>query len=159
MIDVDTMEQVAQLRGQFKPSDFAHEIYKLCEHYQRGSSIWPFVAVERNNHGHAVLLELDEHINYPNLYLHKDGRPGWVTDRVSKPIMLNALKDGLENHNLKVNSLDLISEALTLVNNNGKIESSEGKHDDCVVAAAIALQLAIQEKSINLSNLENRILL
>lgn len=159
MIDVNTMEQVAQLRGQLKPSDFAHEINNLCKLYQRGNSIWPFVGVERNNHGHAVLLELNEHINYMHLYNHKDGRPGWVTDRVSKPIMLNALKDGLENYNLKPNSHELISEALTLINNNGKIQASEGKHDDCVISAAIALQLAISIKSQDYSNIESRLLL
>lgn len=158
MIDATTMEVVAQLRGQFKPSDFAHRLNELCNIYQAGGTQFPLLAVERNNHGHAVLLELDEHINYEHLYKHKDGRPGWITDRVSKPIMLNALKDGLENYNLKVYSKELLTEALTLINNNGKIQASEGKHDDIIVATAIALQMCLNQ-SINYDNIENRILL
>ena len=159
MIDATTMEQVAQLRGQFKPSDFAHAINDLCKQYHIGNEVWPYVAIERNNHGHAVLLELYEHINYPNLYFHKDERPGWVTDRVSKPIMLNCLKDGLENYTFKPYSHDLLSESLTLINNNGKIGASEGKHDDCVISAAIALQMAIKYQTVNYDNIESRILL
>ena len=34
---------------------------------------------------------------------------------------------------------------MTLVNNHGKIEAALGKHDDCVVAGAIGLQLLIGE--------------
>ena len=159
MIDVTTMEVVAQLRGQIKPSDFAHSLKDLCQLYQSGGSGYPLLGVERNNHGHAVLLELVEHINYVNVFMDKDERPGWLTNRVSKPIMLNTLKDGLESYNLKVYSKELLSEALTLINNNGKIEASEGKHDDIIIATAIALQMCIKNQSINLDNIENRMML
>ena len=73
--------------------------------------------------------------------------------------MLNCLKDGLENKTLKPFSHDLLSEALTYINNNGKLEASEGKHDDCIIATAIALQSAIKYQSTEYNNIEQRILI
>lgn len=159
IIDADTMEQVAQLRGQFKPSIFAEKIQELCRLYYIGSTTWPYLAVERNNHGHAVILSLVEIQKYENQYKHKDGREGWVTDKVTRPIMFNTLKDGLENQTLKVNSHDLINECLTFINNSGKMEASDNSHDDTVIAIAIALQMAIQFKSNNYDNIDRRILI
>lgn len=158
--DVTDMEQVAELRGHIKPADFAHEINKMCKLYYHAKIGWPLLGVERNNHGHAVLLELEDHIIYPNLYKHKDERVGWVTDRVSKPIMLNDFREGLENKTIKLNSKLLLTECLTLVNNNGKIEAATGKYDDCIIASAIALQMCIKSQSLNFyDDINNHILL
>lgn len=159
--DINTLEQVAEIKGHLKPYDFAHELNDLCSQYQRGNNIWPILAVERNNHGHAVLLELENHIRYINLYRHKDEKLGWLTDKITKPIMLNGFREGLENQTLTINSHDLLSEALTFINNNGKLEASVGKHDDCIIASSIAAQICLLNSSINnnYQNIEKRILL
>jgi hypothetical protein len=114
------------------------------------------LAVERNNHGHAVLLQLEEHIRYSNLFFRiksvdpisgrqqKDDRPGWVTDKVTRPIMINAFVDAVENSYMTLNDSYILNECLTLVNNEGKIEAAENKNDDSIIASSIALQLAIE---------------
>jgi hypothetical protein len=146
VFDVSRKEQVAALQGYMKPSDFAHEIAQLARRYAIQKHKLPLVAVERNNHGHAVLLELDEHIRYPNLYKAKDGRVGWVTDRISRPIMMNALIDAVESKNFNFPDRPTLQEFLTLKNQNGRIEAAEGKHDDLAVAAAIGLQMCVEVK-------------
>jgi len=141
----DNREQVAILRGRFPPSEFAHKLKKLCEMY-RAADRWPELAVERNNHGHAVLLELNEHIRYSNLFKAPDGRVGWVTDRVTRPIMLSAFIEGVENQTIKIKDKEILFECLTLIVKNGKIQASAGKRDDTVIASSIGLQLCIQNK-------------
>jgi len=152
-------EQVAILRGQLKPSDFAHKINDLCKAYNTSGRIMPELAVERNNHGHAVILELNEHIGYPNMYRAKDERLGWLTDRVTRPIMINAFIDGVENGTMILHDQQTFAECLTLVNNSGKIEAAASKQDDCITSAAIALQLCIESGGLSVyDNLENRML-
>lgn len=159
IINITTKEQVAEIRGHFKPYDFAHELNNLCMEYQKGDRYPPLLAVERNNHGHAVLLELDKHIKYRNLYKTKDGKIGWVTDKITRPIMLNAFREAVENNSIIFNSEDLLKECLTLVVNNGKPEAMDGKHDDCVIAGSIAAQMLIEESTIPLQNIANKIYL
>lgn len=160
--EVNTMEQVAQIRSnKWRPKEFADEIYKLCEMYHKPSRVWPLLAVELNNHGHACILQLEYYLKYPNLYEYKKGEKGWLTNSISRPIMINAFIDGIEDDNIKVNSYETLSECLTLVNNKGKIEAEVGEHDDTIIASAIALQMCIEKKS-DLSlyeDIHNKILL
>jgi len=141
--DATQMEQIAVLTSQSHPYDFAHDVHKLLENYVEPGQPWPLVAIERNNHGHSVILELEQHLDYHNLYQHKDGRTGWLTDRITRPIMLDAFIDGVQNKTIKLNDLATLQECLTLVDNEGKIEAASGKHDDHVIASAIAIQMCV----------------
>lgn len=144
----DTLEQVAQISSnKWRPREFALKIYDLCRMFHKKSREWPLLGVELNNHGHAVLLELDEHLNYPNLFSHKEDQPGWRTDSVTRPLMVDAFIDGVENGTVKINSRNTLNECLTLIDNKGKIEAEAGEHDDCVIASAIAIQMSIEQRS------------
>lgn len=158
IFDARSREQIARIRGKWRPQDFAHKLAELAFLYWKKGKPWPLLAVERNNHGHAVLLELEEHIGYHNLYRHRDGKLGWLTDRVTRPLMFDAVVDGVENNTVTLHDKDTLGECLTLIDNNGKPEAAPGKHDDCVVAAAIATQMCI-ECSVGAvyENIENRI--
>ena len=133
--------ECATFRGKIRPSDFAHKIEELCDLYTFSDGRKPLLAVERNNHGHAVLLELEEHIDYPNLFYFKEDRAGWNTDRVTRPIMISALLDAIENETVSFFDQEFVNECLTLVDNNGKIEAVSGQNDDCVLASAISIQM------------------
>lgn len=138
------MEQVAQIRARVKPFEFAGLLAKWGREYTARK--WPaMLAVERNNHGHAVILELEEHIRYQNMYRHTDEKIGWLTDRVTRPIMIDAWIDAIENGTAKPKDRTTLGECLTLVQEDGKIEAADGKHDDCVIAGAIAIQMCIRE--------------
>lgn len=71
--------------------------------------------------------------------------------------MVNAFIDAIDEGRWDLRDKEILTECLTLVDNAGKVEASEGKHDDSVIATAIALQIAIAN-SINVyDNLESRI--
>lgn len=168
IIEVQTKRVMGVINANnWKPYDFAHELVKLCEHFVKPGHIWPKLAVERNNHGHAVLLELLEHIHYRNLYYReighegeRDPNPGWVTDKITRPVMINAFVDAVENKYLKLCDKYILGECLTLVNNEGKIEAADGKHDDSIIATSIALQLVLGSSNLEVyENLETKILL
>ena len=155
-VDVITKEEVAFLRCKLKPSDFAHKVVELATLYIHGHK-YPLISVERNNHGHAVILELQEHIKWPNLYTHEDGRIGWVTDRITKPIMINAFRDAIENQSIKINNAETFRECLTFINKNGKMVVEDGKHDDCIIATSIAIQMLIKSQSFLYDNIGKKI--
>jgi hypothetical protein len=155
VLDVKTNKVVATIRAQLKPFDFAHELNRLCTLYNNC-----LLAVERNNHGHAVLLELKENIRYDNLYRHKDKRDGWLTDRITRPLMVDTFIESVESGTVALNDDDLIRECLMLINNNGKIEAAPGNHDDMVMACAIGLQMLKDQKALTIyDDIEKRILI
>jgi hypothetical protein len=158
VFDARSREQVAVLAGRWKPQQFAEMTDELCREYTTGGRPHPLLAVERNNHGHAVILELEAHLNYPNLYVHKDERIGWVTDKVTRPLMIDTFIDGVENKNCILNDRATLGECLTLVDDDGKIEAAPGKTDDRVIAGSIALQMCIESGGLDLyDNIGSRI--
>lgn len=150
VFDVTDREEVAVLAmNRSKPEEFAQATYDLCAKYTNPERPWPLLGVERNNHGHAVLLKL-ENLYYPNLYHRKvgkddrDPRPGWVTDKVTRPLMIDTLRDAIENRTTKLNDRKTFSECMTLINDEGKAQAAPGKHDDRVIASAIGVQMVIE---------------
>jgi hypothetical protein len=155
MYDVNDWEQVATLNcRRHSPADFAEALFAFCHRFTERGRPLPLLGVERNNHGHAVLMRLEEKL-YPNLFFRKTGtdergnqlrdeRPGWVTDKVTRPLMLDMWIDAVQKERLRLNDVDTFSECRTLINNEGKIEAQEGKHDDTVIAAAIGLQMVLE---------------
>jgi len=162
MYDVDAMKEVALLRSnKWRPRVFANKVHDLCMRYHKSSREYPFLGVELNNHGHAVLLELEEHLKYPNLYEYKEGSVGWKTTSITRPLMIDAFIDGVETETITINSRHVLNECLTLIDNKGKIEAESGEHDDCIIATALAIQMCINQRSnLNLyDDLSSKILL
>lgn len=148
-IDCKTLRQVAQIRSnQWSPAQFAHELAELGKRFSvRGRP--PEIAVERNNHGHACILALDSIEHWPNIFEDRDERLGWLTDKVSRPLMLDRFRDAVENRRYIVRDRDTLAECLTLVDNDGKIEADVGKHDDCVIGHSIALSRALEQAGVS----------
>lgn len=136
VFDLNTLEQVAEIRGHFPLDKYALMLDELGRRY--GNAI---LAPERNNHGHAVLLKLKE-LGYPNIYKHTDGKPGWLTSTTTKPMMIVELEEGLRTGEIKISSPDLLRELLAYQDlGGGKSGTGKGAHDDCVIAMAITFQL------------------
>lgn len=138
---VDTMDTVAMARGHHDPSTFADIINQMGKMYSKVNK-YPFTIVERNNHGHAVLLKLREVHRYPNLWLDSDEKPGHRTTSLSRPLLMDLFIDAVAYNAVNIKFRDILSECLTLVDNDGKIEAESGKHDDAVFACALAIRVA-----------------
>jgi hypothetical protein len=83
VLDVGTGAQVAVMAGKFDPAIFGGYVESLAGWYNRAP-----VMVERNNHGHAVLLWLKE-FGSVQVYAGLDGKPGWMTTGNSKPLLID----------------------------------------------------------------------
>jgi hypothetical protein len=138
------IEQVALLHGRWTPDVFSEKIWKIGMAYNKAT-----IAVERNNHGHAVLLNLVNGIirqglikypAYPQVFVGPDKKFGWLTSASSKPQMLEELDRAIRSGELVINSKQFINEArkFNYLGAN-KMGASIGEHDDIVMAMAIAL--------------------
>jgi len=95
------------------------------------------VAVERNNHGHAVLEDL-RHEKYEHVY-ERDRAQGWLTTAASRPGMIENLAQVLVHAPTLFHSPLFLNECRTFVRHaDGNAAAAAGTHDDCVMAMAIA---------------------
>jgi len=103
--------------------------------------------VERNNHGHAVLMRLVETLKYTNVY--KEGNLlGWNTSAASRPPMIENLAEMLAERPELFQSAKLWNECRTFVRAaDGRPEAAPGAHDDCVLAMGIAVAVRGEVRS------------
>src|SRR5206468_3840961 len=99
----------AELHGHFPPRELAAAVAQLAQHYNNA-----LVAVERNNHGHAVLAYLSASLKYENLYSH-GGQLGWLTSAVTRPQMLEHFAVVLTTAPEMFSSTRLLCECRTFV--------------------------------------------
>ncbi len=141
VLDLGTGMQCAELRGHFAPPALAQRVTELAGRYQRA-----LVAVERNNHGHAVIAQMLTVHGYANLFPAAEGeKAGWLTTRANRPQMLELLAALLARSPELFQSGRLLEECRTFVRHeNGRAEAEQGAHDDAVMAMAIAASVREQ---------------
>ena len=154
VLNARTLEHAATLHGHWEPSEFARLSDALCRSF--GGALW---GIERNNHGHAVLLAAKEVLHYPRLYWHADAlgqtnrqlvagalptkRLGWPTTTGTKPALIDGLAELIAAYALPSPDAGFWSECQTYVREaNGSTGAAEGCHDDRVMALAIARRMA-----------------
>jgi hypothetical protein len=138
VIDRESGLQCAELLGHLRPEELAREVAQLGREYGMAT-----VAVERNNHGHAVLACLHLQEKYEAIYREngsKDGKPGWITTAASRPRMVENFAAVLRAKPGLFQSPRLLEQCRTFVRGkDGRTEAAAGSHDDAVMAMAIAL--------------------
>ncbi|MDO8671160.1 MAG: hypothetical protein Q7O66_06980, partial [Dehalococcoidia bacterium] len=145
--DFQSCEHVLSFHCQLPPDLFAERINALCREYNDA-----LLGVERNNHGHTVLLRLRQ-LQYPKLYMHvaftglrpgERPRPeaGWPTTTLTKPIMEAELGGLIARQELRSYDSFFWDECLSYKQlGNGKTGSERGCHDDRVIAHGIAIMM------------------
>lgn len=136
VIEVQSGLQCAELRGHLNPRETAKAAAALGREYNGA-----LLAIERNNHGWAVLAYLNTLERYSSIY-ERHGIPGWLTTAVSRPEMIETLDAMITERPQIVSSVRLLEECRTFVRrNDGRTEAAAGSHDDCVMAMALALRV------------------
>ncbi len=127
----ETGEQVATLAGKFQPSTFAAHIDAVGRYYNGAD-----VLVERNNHGHAVLLWLREH---SRLYLVRghDGKAGWHNTVRGKALLYDAAADAYRHGETTLHDFATYTQLASI--EGSTLRAPEGEHDDRADANALAL--------------------
>jgi hypothetical protein len=135
VLDTVTWEEVASLHGRWEPDEFAKHLMALGDAYAAP------VAVERNNHGHAVLATFKmAGFRTDRIALGHDGRPGWNTTVQTKPQMIDLLATVLRDGLIKVRTPAALDELKVYrIKPDGSTGAPPSYNDDMVMSRAIAL--------------------
>ncbi len=135
VIDRERGLQCAELRTHLSPLETAMAAADLAREYNQA-----LLAVERNNHGHAVLAYLHSTCHYERIYRGADGLEGWLTSACSRPGMIAGMGAALVDTPSLFLSERLLRECRAFVRGaGGNGGAAPGEHDDCVIAMALAL--------------------
>jgi len=130
VMDEQTMEEVAALAAKLEPAEFASVIDQVGRWYNNAR-----VLVERNNHGHAVILWLAQ--NSPLRILDGlDNRPGWQTNVASKSTMYALVADCLRAGASRVRSLETYLQLASI--EASSLSAPDGELDDRATSFCLA---------------------
>ena len=157
IIDIETLEQVAEYKGQVPTKEYARIIAAIATEYNMA-----LLVVENANIGWAVIQELVD-MDYKNLfysstdllYVDVDVQtsnkintqdkklvPGFTTSSKSRPLLISKLESYIREKALIIHSRRLIDELKVFVwKNNGstiRAEAMTGYNDDLVMSIGIA---------------------
>lgn len=135
VINVRTRQPVYVERSNtLTPAEWAHRVVQVASRYNQA-----LVLSESNNHGHALLLEIN-YCRYRSLWLHPQTGKPWVTTLQSKLDALDTLREATQ----LITRLDRPTwiELRSLTIPAGKVapEAPKGGHDDLVMALALAFR-------------------
>lgn len=142
------LRTVAVYRGHIDPDLFGKELVKLGRFYNEA-----YLAIESNNHGLTTLKSvLNE--DYHNLFYTKtydrvndeiSKKLGWTTNQKTKPMAIDKLAEYIRERYLAVLDLETILEMYSyVIDEKGRTNAQQGKHDDLIMALAIALQAYLE---------------
>jgi hypothetical protein len=132
VVSATTMQPVyAERNNKLTPQAWAHRVVQVAARYNNA-----LVLTESNNHGHALLLEL-QNCHYTNLWHSPQGKP-WVTTLQSKLDALNTLRESLQVVRVMDRVTWLELRALTVPAGKVAPEAPLGGYDDSAMALALA---------------------
>ena len=171
IIDVETLEQVAEYKGKISTQDFGNMLVNVASEYNNA-----LLVVENNNIGWAAIQQVIDR-EYPNLfYTSKDLQyvdvqhqitnkyrgqernmvPGFSTTSKTRPLIVAKLEEMFREESVMVHSQRLIDELFVFIYNGNRAEAMTGYNDDLVMSFAIALwvrdtALRLRSEGIELS--------
>jgi hypothetical protein len=151
VLDNISGEQVAELSHQTDEDLYARQMYCLGKYYNEA-----LIGVEVNFSTYPE-KEL-ERLEYPRLYhrqqedsiTHKyQFKKGFKTTSITRPIIIAGLVEIIRDDTDTINSAELLRECLSFIRNEqGRAEAEQGKHDDRVMAMAIAHYIRTQQDAV-----------
>ena len=171
IIDVESLEQVAEYKGKISTQDFGNMLVNVASEYNNA-----LLVVENNNIGWAAIQQVIDR-EYPNLfYTSKDLQyvdvqhqmtnkyrsqernmvPGFSTTSKTRPLIIAKLEEMFREESVMVHSQRLIDELFVFIYNGNRAEALKGYNDDLVMSFAIALwvrdtALRLRSEGIELS--------
>jgi hypothetical protein len=130
VLDKETGEEVAALAGKFQPSTLAAHADKIGTWYNRAALL-----VERNNHGHAVLLWLRDHSTLARLPGH-DGHEGWLSNSKGKALLYDTAADMFRDRDTRLHSFGTFTQLASI--EGSTLRAPQGERDDLADAYALA---------------------
>lgn len=155
VIDVETVTQVAEYKGQIHTKDYGNMLVNIATEYNDA-----LLVIENANVGWAsIQVAIDR--GYKNLYYSpKDGgvsdvgqqlaryvdlkdtsqmTPGFTTSSRTRPLVISKLDTYMRERVPVIRSKRLIEELFVFIWNNSRAEAQHGYNDDLVMSFCIAL--------------------
>lgn len=132
ILDKANGHEVAVLVGKLQPSTFASYVAQLSSWYNHAP-----VMVERNNHGHAVILWLADNSRLHLLSGHDD-KPGWLSSSKGKALLYADVTDGIRDKRVVIHSFETYSQLASI--EGSTLSAPEGQFDDRADSFALAYQ-------------------
>ena len=163
IIDVQTMEQVAEYQGKITPDMFAPLLHSIASEYNNALLI-----IENNSLGIGVLNRLEE-IEYNNIYYsvrstHEyvnqataeaiGGVAGFTMSMKTRPLVIAKFEEFVRNKLITINSMRLANEIKTFVWHNGRPQAMRSYNDDLVIATAIGCWVRDTALTVNQREIE-----
>lgn len=136
VLDLETGEHVAVLVGKFEPETFAVYLAQTSAFFNQAPAL-----VERNNHGHAVLLALKAHPHVRRLK-GADKKDGWQTNAQSKALLYANAATAYRDSEGVLHDRQTYRQLGSIVGST--LSAPEGQHDDLAMADVLARQGMIQ---------------
>jgi len=130
--DLETGEEVAALSGHFEPATFAAHVAQVAAWFNHA-----VVLVERNNHGHAVLLWLRDNAPHLRLLTGQDLAIGWAQSSKSKAILYAAAAEDFRDGEAAIHDLQTFAQLCSI--EGSTLKAPPGQNDDRAVAYVLAL--------------------
>lgn len=177
VMDLETMELVAEFRGKIDTSDYGRLLVSIASEYNGA-----LLVIENSNIGWATIQTVLD-IGYENLFYGSSDMlyvethatqttnkikeklvPGFSTTNKNRPMMITKFKESIESGDVKINSARTASEIRSFVWINGKAQAQTNYTDDLVMAMAIGIwvrdtalrmhtaKVKIQENTLTLWN-------
>ena len=131
VLEAETGEEVCSLAGKFQPSTLAAHADEIGRWYRNAGLL-----VERNNHGHAVILWLKDNSKL-ELLRGPDDKDGWLTTSKGKALAYSNAADALRDRRTVVHSFATYTQLASISGSN--LSAPEGEHDDLATSFVLAL--------------------
>ena len=165
VMEIESMEQVAEYKGRISTKDFGNLCVNVATEYNNA-----LLVVENNNIGWATLQQCIDR-GYENLfYMSKDLKyvdtehqmsnkyrvsdrnmvAGFSMTMKTRPLVVSKLEEYFREKSVIVRSNRLIDELFVFIYNNNKAEAMQGYNDDLVMS--FALTLWVRDTALRLRN-------
>jgi hypothetical protein len=165
VIDIETMEQVAEYKGQLTTKDYGNLLVTVATEYNNA-----LLVVENNNQGWAALQQVidrdyqntfyssadlaivDVEKTYTNKLNGQDKKliPGFSTTTKTRPLVISNLELFFRQKQVIIKSKRLLEELNVFVWNGPKAEAMKGYNDDLVMSFGIGIW--VRETALKLRN-------
>ena len=149
VLDNRTGAQVAVLHGRLGEREFTEQLFALGKTYNNA-----LIGIETNYSTYPN--ELIQLMGYRRLYVqqHTDDftkkvitKYGWDTNRVTRPLIIDGLKDVAKHRLELIGDIPTLQEMLVFIKNAaGRPEAEVGQHDDLVMSLAISHYIRGQQR-------------
>ena len=155
VIDIETMEQVAEYKGQSPTKDYGNMLVNIASEYNQA-----LLVIENANIGWASIQQVidreynnlyytyrHEGVTDPEVQLNKNydlqgkdkATPGFTTSSRTRPLLISKLDTYLREKACTIRSKRLIEELFVFIWKGNKAQAQGGYNDDLVMSVSIGL--------------------